>query len=90
MWKRRNAGPGRESIQGVDMKKQGQFQMLVTDKTIVIIGRKWRSKWWFIECMCSKWRRRKDGTCKHERQLMATVHPSMLARTRIRVQYSGE
>ncbi|MEE9365909.1 MAG: hypothetical protein V3W44_04395 [Dehalococcoidales bacterium] len=68
------------------MKKQGRFQMLVMDKTIIIISRKWRSKWLFIECMCSRYRRRKDGSCKHERQVMARAHPDIAGRARIRVR----
>lgn len=64
--------------------KRGQCQMLIIDKTIVTIGRTWRSKWWKIACHgCSKSRRRKDGTCKHERIVLDMIDPQLLSRVRI-------
>jgi hypothetical protein len=66
------------------IQKPGRFQMVIVDKTIVVIGRKWRSKWWTIKCCgCSRHKRRKDKTCKHERALMEHVKPELLGRTRI-------
>ena len=66
-------------------KKQGTCQMLIVDRAIVTIGRRWRSKWWLIRCTCSRHQRRKDGTCKHERAVLAQVNPKYLPRTRIDV-----
>ena len=64
-------------------KRRGQFQMIVMDRTIVTIGRKWRSKWWEITCAGCKGRRRKDGTCKHERLVLTSVDQSIAGRVRI-------
>jgi hypothetical protein len=63
--------------------KQGEFSMLIMDKTIVIVARKWRSKWWTIQCMCSKWKRRKDGSCKHERVVLEKIGAAFQGRARI-------
>lgn len=66
------------------MEKQGKCQMFIMDRTIVTIGRKWRSKWWYVHCVgCSKTRRRKDGSCKHERRAMETIDPKFLSRVKI-------
>lgn len=46
--------------------------MLIVDRSIVIIGRRWRSKWWTVKC-CGSCRRRKDGSCKHERAVFEAV-----------------
>ncbi len=57
---------------------------LVFDRTIVVLNKKHRSKWWSIQCLgCSRYRRRKDGTCKHERLVLAAVSPKLKSRTRI-------
>ena len=66
------------------MRKSGQCRMFITDRTIVLVGRKWRSKWWGITCCgCGKSRRRKDGSCKHERQVLEMIRPELRNRTRI-------
>jgi hypothetical protein len=67
--------------------KHGECKMLILDRTIVTVGRTWRSKWWKIACPgCSPSRRRKDGTCKHERRVMEMIEmidPDMMSRVRI-------
>jgi hypothetical protein len=65
------------------MTKRGKCQMVIIDKAIVMIGRKWRSKWWRITCAGCRSRRRKDGTCKHERAVLECVNPEFLPRVRI-------
>ena len=65
------------------MNKSGSFSMVIMDRSIVIIGRKWRSKWYEINCMCSKWKRRKDGSCKHEREVLERIDKKIKHRCRI-------
>jgi hypothetical protein len=67
------------------MRKPGRAHMLVIDKTIVMVGRKYRSKWWEVTCCgCSKGKRRKDGTCRHERQTMEVLLPEIRRYARVR------
>lgn len=61
----------------------GSVSMLIVDKTIVIVARKWRSKWWKIQCVGCKSKRRKDGSCKHERQTLERASPDIRDRCRI-------
>lgn len=61
----------------------GQFSMIIVDRTIVTIGRKYRSKWWRVSCACSKHKRRKDGSCKHEQAVMEMLRPEIRERARI-------
>lgn len=57
---------------------QGKMMMLMFDKTIVVMHQKYRSKWRTIHCCgCSKWKRRKDGSCKHERQVLENLLPEI-------------
>ena len=67
------------------VRRRGQFQILIVDRTIVTIGRKWRSKWWVIKCAGCKSRRRKDGTCKHEREVFEMLKPEIKWMARIAV-----
>jgi hypothetical protein len=63
---------------------KGQCQMFIGDGTVVVLGRKWRSKWWTIHCCgCSKHRRRVDGSCVHERELLEKVRIELRPRVRI-------
>ena len=64
-------------------QKAGKFQMLIMDRTIVIISRKWRSKWWSIHCVGCKGKRRQDGSCKHERLVLDSVAEQFQGRVRI-------
>ena len=60
-------------------------EMLIVDRSIVFLHRKKRSKWWTIECMgCSRHRRRKDGSCKHERLVLDAARPDVRPRMRIK------
>ena len=59
------------------MTRRGHFSMLIIDRNIVIVGREYRSKWWKVSCTCSKWRRRKDGSCKHERLVLDHLVPEI-------------
>jgi hypothetical protein len=44
--------------------------ILVTpDKHLLVSVQKPRSKWIHVFCTCPKKGRRKDGTCKHQREL---------------------
>ncbi|MCK9563613.1 MAG: hypothetical protein M0R02_12945 [Bacteroidales bacterium] len=67
------------------MNKPGKVQMLLIDKKIVLVGRKYRSKWWEVTCCgCSKKKRRKDGSCAHERQTMDILLPEIKRYARVR------
>lgn len=58
--------------------KPGRATMLIVDRSIVIVGRKWRSKWWEVTCpSCPASQRRKDGSCKHERLVMDMLRPEI-------------
>lgn len=70
--------------------KPSAVRVLIVDKAIVIVSRRWRSKWWKIECGCSKWLRRKDGTCKHERAVLERIRPELRDRFRIVEWRAGE
>lgn len=60
--------------------KQGTASMLIVDRNIVMIGRKWRSKWWKVSCTCGKAKRRKDGSCRHERMVFDGLAPEIKCR----------
>ena len=65
--------------------KRGDVTMVAIDKTLVVIGRRYRSKWWIIECVgCGPSRRRRDGTCRHERRVLSAATPAYRERTRIK------
>ena len=66
--------------------KQGECKMLIIDRNIVTVGRKWRSKWWSVSCTCRPYERRKDGTCKHEHFVLANMHPEIQCRAKIEVK----
>lgn len=70
--------------------RRGKAYPIVMDRTIVVIGRRWRSKWWSIHCCGCRCRRRKNGSCKHERAVLSMVKPEMRARARIDAQAAGD
>ena len=66
------------------MGRRGDFSMVIVGKAIVIVGRKYRSKWWGVECPgCPSSRRRKDGSCKHERIILENLAPSIRSMARL-------
>ena len=67
------------------MNKSGEFLMIIIGKSIVVVGRKYRSKWWSVMCSGCKGKRRKDGSCKHERAVLDLLRPDIRASARIEV-----
>lgn len=64
--------------------RSGEFSMLIVGNTIVLVGRRYRSKWWGVTCCgCSAAQRRKDGSCKHERAVMESLRPEIQRYARI-------
>ena len=57
--------------------------MIIVGNAIVTLGRRHRSKWWRIQCGCPRSRRRKDGSCKHERAVLSELTPEIAKRARI-------
>jgi hypothetical protein len=45
--------------------------LLVVGDALIVAHRAYRSKWWTIACGCPPSRRRKDGSCRHQRALLA-------------------
>lgn len=66
-----------------DKKPVPGFMVLTPDKRLVVVGRKYRSKWWRVTCVCPQSRRRKDGSCKHEREVLDFLKPEIRERARI-------
>jgi hypothetical protein len=62
---------------------QGECRLLIIDKTIVLVGRKRRSKWWGVTCTGCTGKRRKDGSCKHERAIIENLLPEIRRYARI-------
>jgi hypothetical protein len=61
-----------------------EFSMLIIGRELVIVARKKRSKWYEIHCPgCSQSKRRKDGSCKHERIAIECVSPAIRSKARI-------
>lgn len=60
-----------------------RVHMIIVDKHIVIASAKYRSKWWTLTCSCGASRRRKDGSCKHQRDLAALLDPRVARCTRL-------
>lgn len=59
--------------------------MFVTeDKTVVLLLRKKRSKWYSLVCFGRKRHYRKDGSCKHTEALIAQLTPDCVARTKLK------
>lgn len=68
------------------MIRIGDFSLIIVDKSIVILGRKHRSKWWDVQCVGCKGKRRKDGSCKHERSVLDRLTPKIRQYARIKVE----
>lgn len=68
------------------MAAKGTFSMVIVDKSIVVVGRKYRSKWWSVSCTCPASRRSKDGSCAHERKVLDQLVPEVRAMARIDVR----
>lgn len=75
------------------MPKGGDFYMLIGQppprckgKTIVMLTRKPRSKWWHVACIGQKSHYRKDdGGCAHTDELIASLNPEAVPRERVRL-----
>ncbi len=62
----------------MDETTNGECVTLIFGKTIVLVGRRYRSKWWGVTCCgCSKSNRRRDGSCKHERMVIENLRPEI-------------
>lgn len=61
------------------------------NKTICLVTRKARSKWWHVVCFGPKGHYRKaDGGCVHTDELVATLNPEVVALDRVRVVPFGD
>lgn len=59
--------------------------------TIVMLTRRRRSKWWKAVCFGQKTHYRKDGTCVHTDDLLASLNPELVPVDRVRVEgFGGE
>jgi hypothetical protein len=65
--------------------QEGQRLMLVVneDKSLMLLIKKPRSKWYRMCCIGRKRHYRKDGSCKHTEQLFAALKPEIAARTKL-------
>jgi hypothetical protein len=52
-------------------------------KTLILVDRKPRSKWWQVVCFGARRHYRKDGSCKHTDEVLAMTKPELLPRVRV-------
>jgi hypothetical protein len=68
---------------------EGHAMMLVTDGHIQLLLRKGKphSKYFTLWCSCGKSRRRKDGSCRHQRDLLEhRIKPEARSRVQLEVR----
>lgn len=53
--------------------------------TVILIGRRYRSKWWTVVCFGQKSHYRADGACEHTDAVLANLNTDVVPRERIRV-----
>jgi hypothetical protein len=56
---------------------------ITEDRTVVVVGRKARSKWWSVCCIGRKRHYRKDGSCKHAHAVLEALQPDIKSRAKI-------
>lgn len=58
--------------------------------TIVMLTRRKRSKWWKLICFGQKTHYRKDGSCSHTDELLASLNPERVPPERVQIVPFGE
>lgn len=67
-----------------------KFLLNIVGDSIVIVGRKHRSKFWGVTCSgCGQSKRRRDGSCKHERAILEVLKPEIKRYARIASATAG-
>jgi hypothetical protein len=57
--------------------------------TIVLLTRKYRSKWWDLVCFGQKGHYHRDGSCVHTDDLLARLNPEKVPAERVHVRGWG-
>lgn len=60
------------------------------DLRFMVVMRRYRARYYELACQCPRSRRRKDGTCKHERRVLAEVQPPFVGKVRVTPIFTNE